>query len=304
MNSSHRQVEALWNIVSESGGRVGFVNWWATWPAETVQGYIVSDYFARTDPAEKIEGTTFPPDLGARLEPELRRGEWPWLAQVLTDGKLKLFSDRKREQGSASAFESRDKLAWFFYGPDIIGERAALHLLASEPKPDLFGLISRKGDLASHYMWEFAASRELADISRVLEPVYEYEDEMLGRFLQEVGPQANVIILSDHGFAWEGEQFNHTGTAPDGIFIASGPSFKKGLSLPRVTLYDIAPTVLHVLGLPVAKDMAHEPLVAALASEAPVQWVETYETGRLRKTAKSPIEDRLLEELRTLGYVK
>jgi hypothetical protein len=37
-----------WNILSDSGVRVGVVNWWLTWPAEEVNGFIVSDKYRRT----------------------------------------------------------------------------------------------------------------------------------------------------------------------------------------------------------------------------------------------------------------
>jgi len=300
MNSSHRRAEALWTIVSRAGGRAGFVNWWATWPAEPVRGYIVSDYFARADPEDDLGEAAFPPDLIARLAPELANRNWPWLSQLIAEGKLKVFSDR---QGGDGDHEHREKLAWFFYGQDIVGERAAFHLLETEPTPDLFGHLSRKIDLASHYMWQFATGPDFEAVSRVLEPVYQYEDALLGRLVEAMGPDVNVIVLSDHGFTWEGNELNHTETAPDGIFIAAGPDFKKGVALPRVSLHEVAPTVLHILGLPVGRDMASGPRVDALESDRPVEWVDSHETGADRK-ARSHRENRLLEQLRSLGYVQ
>ena len=38
-----RSVKTFWNVASEKGLRVGVVNWWATWPAEAVNGWLVSD---------------------------------------------------------------------------------------------------------------------------------------------------------------------------------------------------------------------------------------------------------------------
>ena len=37
-----RSAKALWNVASEKGLRVGVVNWWATWPADAVNGYVVT----------------------------------------------------------------------------------------------------------------------------------------------------------------------------------------------------------------------------------------------------------------------
>src|SRR6185295_2234345 len=46
VTSNLRRVPALWNILSDAGRTVGFVGWWASFPAEKVNGYIVSDRIA------------------------------------------------------------------------------------------------------------------------------------------------------------------------------------------------------------------------------------------------------------------
>ena len=38
-----RLVPAIWNLASAKGMTVGVVGWWATWPAEKVNGFFVSD---------------------------------------------------------------------------------------------------------------------------------------------------------------------------------------------------------------------------------------------------------------------
>ena len=40
-----------------------------------------------------------------------------------------------------------------------------------------------------------------------------------------------------------------------GMFLAKGPTIKKGVRTNGVTIYDIAPTILHIFGIPVPKDM-------------------------------------------------
>ena len=46
VTSADRKVPALWNIFSDAGFSVGVVAWWATWPAEKVNGVVVSDRVA------------------------------------------------------------------------------------------------------------------------------------------------------------------------------------------------------------------------------------------------------------------
>ncbi|NJE06961.1 hypothetical protein E3E31_00115 [Thermococcus sp. M39] len=41
----------------------------------------------------------------------------------------------------------------------------------------------------------------------------------------------------------------------DGIFLAYGPGIKKGYKIENAKIYDIAPTILHIFGLPIPNDM-------------------------------------------------
>ncbi len=41
----------------------------------------------------------------------------------------------------------------------------------------------------------------------------------------------------------------------DGVFMARGPGMRRGLDLGRLRIYDVAPTILHLYGLPVPGDM-------------------------------------------------
>ena len=237
--------------------------------------------------------------------------DWPWLSEQLRSGALKVLSDRVGA-GAASSLEERTRQALFLYGQDYRGETATFHLLANQPHPQLLGYLSRKIDIASHYMWQFGSSPESSNVpsdeelSRLLEPVYRYEDELLGRLLAAAGHDINVVILSDHGFRWESDGWGHEETAPPGIFLAMGPAFKKSQRLASVRLYDIAPTVLHLLHMPVGKDMAGEVLVDAFADNRPSRWIESYDglVDHRRPDAESPFEERILEELKALGYLR
>ncbi|MEE9263625.1 MAG: alkaline phosphatase family protein, partial [Vicinamibacteria bacterium] len=40
---NQRRTEALWNIATAAGKSVQLINWWATWPAEHVNGEMVSN---------------------------------------------------------------------------------------------------------------------------------------------------------------------------------------------------------------------------------------------------------------------
>jgi arylsulfatase A-like enzyme len=302
--SADRRVEALWTILGRHGRSAGFVGWWATWPAERVSGFMVSDNFARAAPGQ-LQDTTWPRALAPRLD-AAASGEWTWLRDAVADGRVRLLSEA---QGAAPADPAaRLRQAQFFYGQDHRVEQAALTLLREGERPDLLALTLRKVDVASHYGFAFlpAQQRDAASYARQLEPVYAYDDDLLARLLAAAGPAVNVIVVSDHGFERLGDRWDHKDGAPDGILVASGPAFKQGLTLPQASVLDITPTVLHLLGLPVGRDMKGRVLEEALERHRAVAFVPTHEqrSPRASQAPANPVEDRVREELKALGYIR
>ncbi|MEE9291360.1 MAG: tetratricopeptide repeat protein, partial [Acidobacteriota bacterium] len=142
--------------------------------------------------------------------------------------------------------------------------------------------------------------------------------------------EATVIVMSDHGFSStdgrprEIKPFieGQPGLWHDmrGIFLIGGPGVSSG-EIPLVTLYDIAPTILYLLGLPVASDMPGKVLDAALSPDLleryPAARVPTYEVlvtasgeqgGQPEAASDGQFltggaEAEILEQLRSLGYI-
>ena len=83
MSSTRRLVPALWNISMAAGLRVGFVNRWTTWPAEPVNGFIVSEQFTRARAGEVLDRGTFPDALMEELALGGESLDWPWLSEQL-----------------------------------------------------------------------------------------------------------------------------------------------------------------------------------------------------------------------------
>ncbi len=73
----------------------------------------------------------------------------------------------------------------------------------------------------------------------------------------------------------------------------------------RATTLDLAPMVLHALGLPVARDMAGRPRAGLFRGLPEVEWIDTYEGVDRPPEAGGEAEsdEELLERLRSLGYI-
>lgn len=89
-----------------------------------------------------------------------------------------------------------------------------------------------------------------------------------------------------------------------GILIAAGPEIHQGKTIENAHIMDLAPTILHLMGLPVLDDMDGRVLTEALTSDHPVKRQANGATdektyGELSKEEEAEVEDRL----RALGYL-
>lgn len=72
----------------------------------------------------------------------------------------------------------------------------------------------------------------------------------------------------------------HNPYALPGVIIMSGCGIKKGIKIAGAHVYDVAPTILTLLGLPVGADMDGKVLVEALVSGLKATYIKTYESAK------------------------
>jgi arylsulfatase A-like enzyme len=144
-----------------------------------------------------------------------------------------------------------------------------------------------------------------------VEAFYEEEDRRLGELLAMRSPDTAIMVLSDHGFepADDPEIPGFHDDAPPGILVMQGPGIRAGIKLPRATVYDILPTLMASLDLPVARDLDGRILKQAFCptvwkNEPPVM-VASYGTGPYVPKVARPgaLEDQLVDQLESLGYL-
>ncbi len=334
-----RRTEAMWNIASAAGNSVQILNWWATWPTEVVVGEMVSNHYPKPK-GDTLADVTYPMSLVEELAP-LRVITREEVESLLQASGIPAYAPEIIE----ATFRPTDNFTRQFrasaghFVEDLLIERTAHHLLQSRGQADLFGIIFRNIDIYSHFLWRFV-DRRLAEhtfqelmedevplspeveramneaYARVLEPVYVHEDRRLGRLMEKAGPDTVVIVVSDHGFQFRPYGFYHYGLdagggtlAPPGVIFLWGPPVRAGVRLKAPTVFDVTPTLLYLMGLPVGKDMDGRVLTEAfspqLLAKRSVEWVASHDTGqRGGKPLPSDIDEDILQELRTLGYVR
>ena len=99
------------------------------------------------------------------------------------------------------------------------------------------------------------------------------------------------------------ERWKH---AADGILAVWGNGVARGRDLGRVDIQDVAPTLLDLMGLPVADDLDGAVIEGLLAPEAyrALQRVASYGPRTSKPEPVPPDRSSFAEMLRALGYVR
>jgi len=324
VTSAMRRAPALWNILGSYEKKSGVVGWLVTWPAEPVQGFIVSSYLPYVynwSTGRPLKGTivagiphqTFPEGLIEQLEGFKVR------PVDLDPAVVARFYDRAALPGLTPL--DRECVVGFDWSlaSDETYRKVARHLFESYPV-DLFAVYFGGVDVASHRFWRFAHPREFDGVrpdevrvlGGVIDAYYSWMDEALGEYLAKLGPRDTLIILSDHGF-----KAVHIPDQPatsghhrlEGIIAMTGRGVKPGSRIEGARLVDVVPTVLTLLDVPLARTLEGTVPRGAL-DEA---FAATH--GRKRVADYSgaqppPVDDttdldaNVLERLRSLGYIR
>jgi len=316
VSSRARKVKALWNMLGDAGRTSDIVAWWATWPAEPTEGHIVSDRvaystFSFTQGLEDAAGATWPKEYFAAIRGRLV------VAAAIPDAELRRFADATPEEFRRLATIVASARSY---------QAAGLDLLA-QGQPDLFALYYQGIDEVSHRFAHFMPPKmamvtddEFRRYRGTVEAYYEYQDALLGAILGRLAPETIVIVLSDHGFR------NGTGRPNEppyiegkpglwhrryGIFMMAGPQVRPG-HLDTTSLLDVAPTVLYLLGLPIAEDLSgrivDEAIDPRFRARIAVRTIPSYEgigaaAAAADLVADSEVDAEMIEKLRSLGYI-
>lgn len=283
VTSNLRRVPALWNILSDAGRSVGFVGWWASFPAEKVNGYIVSDRIAyqlfgvKSD--DSSQGKTWPTDAFDKIKPLIV------VPQSVPDSFAARFLDDPSVLQTTNP-EYQDLLRQF---KTILasGEsyRKIAATLQSQYKPDVESVYIEGTDTIAHLFMRFrpplmpgVTSDEAHRFASVVDRYYVYADELVGEIVARHGPRATYVICSDHGFRTGQDRPITADSRIDrgrgaewhrkyGILIVSGAAAKPHAEVREATVFDIAPTVLALAGVAIPPNLDGRVLTDTISDE-------------------------------------
>jgi predicted AlkP superfamily phosphohydrolase/phosphomutase len=335
-SAGERRAKTFWNILSEKGFTVGVINWFVTFPAEPVNGFLVSDRF-RIGVYKYLpeDGVTFPNELKDKIFPQVVMFEHKKFKKILREeGMIDYWADSQAKKMPIPPGRERQIKNFRIYTlQDKSIENTTLFLLENIPV-DLFATYFRLIDTTSHFTSIFideelrkiwieenetlgaptseTEKKLYANMATIVEPVYSYMDQVVGRIVSRSPVDATFILASDHGFNFSPKGYSHydTPSIAHGIFAIKGPGIKQGNQLNQVSIYDVTPTLLYHFGLPLGEDMDGRVILDAFVDDVrkkrKIRFVSSYGAPVKADETKKPrdLDKEVLEDLRSLGYIK
>jgi len=323
VTSTSRKVKALWNILTQRGYKAHVLGWFAGHPAEPIGGISVSDLFPyAVGPLDK----PWPLPPGA-VHPESMRDQF---------AKLRMHPAEVSEAAilpwiprAAEIDQEKDKGLQSF--AKILSENCSIHnaatwILQNEPW-DFLAVYYNGIDHFCHGFMHYHPPRmegipeaKFEIYKDVVNGAYRFHDMMLQSLLDLAGPDATVIIVSDHGFHSDhlrprGIPMEPAGPAVQhrqfGIMCMKGDHIKQDERIYGATLLDVTPTILTLFGLPVGEDMDGRVLVQAFDHPPQITRIPSWE-NEPGECGMHPADLRMdpaaaqavLQQFVALGYIQ
>jgi len=149
-------------------------------------------------------------------------------------------------------------------------------------------------------MSRFEMEAREAGIVVVLNPDITWKDSLV--YQGKRFPAGEIIFPG----LWSGDHIL------EGVLILAGPGIKRRVTIRNASVLDITPTVLAILGDPVADDMDGQTLLEIFTEEHlqrfPLRHIPTYETGlpppRIEPDTDKDGEAEVRQQLESLGYLE
>jgi len=318
--SSQVRATSVFEAASEAGLPTTQIEWYVSWPARKLSRVNVSDRFHLQGPGmEPLPGAVDPDSTNAELRRWVVTPDQVPVQDILALADMQSMSpDQQMKWADARkpfVNEMRINLA-----RDLTTRNVAIDLLRRDPDWRLFGVYFRAVDVSHHLTWkyrgaegeapELAANADLR-LRTVVDRSHELMDRIVGDVLAYVPADAVILMLSDHGFE---DRYGHS-RAPVGFAIAAGDPIMPSSGRGKIAIYEIAPTIAFLLGLPAADDLeaaprtdVFDPLFVAAHSvpsiptwEREGRWAgeETFESG-----IGEGMDEEEVDRLRAIGYIR
>lgn len=313
VDGGSRRVPALQDIAEAFGRRALVVNWWSSWPPR-MDSAVTFD-----SPVVFMPGAIDPSSLQPRIAPLVVTPESLGFAQVgrFLNITAKEYDDAVATGGPnhpVNIFRSTLAKTW-------TDHRAGISLY--QQREPLLTMISYEGtDTVNHlfspYHPPFREGMSETEYRKYWPAVANYYseiDRLVGEWMKVLSDDTTVIVVSAHGFRW-GKNRPRTQPAGrsalsdhrnPGVFIAYGNHVAPSRGSHVISIFDVAPTVLSILGLPKSTEMAGNQPDWIFRDVAPVTSVRVVSYDEFfagRPTGGTPVNaQQYRQSLQAIGHL-
>jgi type I phosphodiesterase/nucleotide pyrophosphatase/tetratricopeptide repeat protein len=330
ITSDERQVPAIWNMATAAGKRVASLGFWATYPAEPVNGLMVSDRLFTFLYSESAPppGVVYPADLQDWSIEGLRRAQasadYPAMKAMLP------WLDRAQYEQAAAITDPYahpvSALRRILIETEVYSDLGLRSF--AEHTPDLLLVYIQGTDSIGHVFAPYAPPRQpsvsaedFARYSAVPAHYFTQIDRLLEKYRALAESTGSVLMLgSDHGFTWsEGRPAGLSSVANATAarwHAENGMYLLWGNGIPATnghtghgSVQQLCATLLALTGLPPGTDVLGPPLPGTPSSSAgePFDYRQHFTPMAAIAGAGSAEQSRVDEDtvarLRALGYI-
>ncbi len=285
-----RRSKTFWEVAADYGLHTAVVNWWATWPAPSGAGIVLSDRATlRLERGDQQDAEIAPPSLYSDLKPV-----WPSLRDEA----------RRRVVAALDGTDDADgQVLRRAAEQDALPAALATRVFRAEQ--DVRAIYLSGLDIAQHNLVGSAAgagvpASALAARVEALERYYVFLDGLLGPLVADRTAGHVVALVTDPGRSASGGR---------GLLALTGPGIRTGI-IRAGTAAEVTPTLLYLLGIPASRELPGRPRTdlseESFISRVPVRPIGTYGSRILapRPPGVTPLDRDMLERLRSLGYLR
>lgn len=290
-SGSERRAKTFWEVAADAGLRTAVVNWWATWPARDGAGIVLSDRATlRLEHGGALDAEIAPADLYDRL-----RARYPALKA------------RAAEMAASALQSSQDSTTRALLERSAQLDALQLLLVAevASATTDLAVVYLPGLDIAQHaLLGADRAGLAASALGARLDAIRDYY-AVLDRLLAATSAlrlerDELVVVVTEPGRVGGG---GGARMAARGAMLSAAPPAEAPAT-------SVAATILHALGVPVARDLA-SPAIEGIFDVTfrgayPVREVATYgpPSGGTSARTGQPLDEEMIDRLRSLGYVR
>ena len=309
-----RHSPALWDIGEAFGRHSMVVNWWTAWPPTSPE----SVYF--DEPTARVSNAIWPAQLAART----RTLEVP--EQTVQYEQVRRFMNITSSEldKSVRSTDPTDPVKIFrsILAKTWTDHRVAINLY-KEQQPLLFMMSYDGTDAVNHLFSPFHPPyREgvSQDGYRKFWPTiasyYSEIDRLIGEWMNVLPADTTVMIVSAHGFRWGKTRPkappNGGAALSDhrnpGVFLAYGNHVALSRGAHPISIYDVTPTVLAILGLPKSGEMPGSVSTWAFKDITPVESVRVVSYSEFvgERPVATPVglnPQQYTADLRAIGHL-